>query len=264
MTLGRLDNFREGRLPDFLVIGAQKAGTTFLYQSLLQHPLIAGSYGREVHYFSNDERSQGGAAGYRRYFPTRENLPEGAIVGEKSPGYLARPEAAARASCVVPGAKIIAVLRNPVERAFSNHQHVATKLGADPFSFEEAIEAEAERMKSQEEGRRFGYLMRSRYIEHLPYWYEKFGPKVLVLQAEEMYQQPARALKQACDFLGVLWDRTHFNLRKSRGKLANRKSGRYAGTIKPETRRYLEEYFEPYNQELYRYLGRDFGWSSRE
>lgn len=239
------------------MIGAQKAGTTFLYQSLLQHPLVFGAHEREVHYFSNDERWQGGEQGYRKHFPQGKDLPNGALVGEKSPGYLARPEAAERASQVVPGAKIIAVLRDPVDRTFSNYQHVAMKLGADSLSFEEAIEMEAERLKYWEDGRRFGYLMRSRYIEHLPEWSERFD--ILVLQSEEMYTRPRRALRQACGFLGLEWNSEYFTLRRGK-KIANRNSGRYVEPMNPETRKRLEDYFTPYNQRLYKYLGKDFGW----
>lgn len=249
-----------GALPDFLVVGAQKAGTTFLYQSLLQHPAVFGAHEREVSFFTTEAR-YGGAEAYRSHFPPREELPEGAVVGEKSPGYLNGPDVAKRAASVVPEAKIIALLRNPVDRAWSNYQHVAGKLEADPLDFEDALEAEPERLASPERGsRRFGYLARSRYIEYLPSWYEHFGQEqILILQSEDMYERPRAALKRACDFLRVEWSPEYFTLRRGK-RVANRNTGRYSDEMKPETRQMLEDYFAPHNERLYQYLGRDFGW----
>lgn len=246
-----------GVLPDFLVIGAQKAGTTFLYQSLLQHPLVFGAYQREVAYLGNYNRALGGVEGYRKHFPPREELSAGAVVGEKSPGYMSSPCGAENAYRIVPGAKIVVLLRNPVDRTYSNYHHVAMKVGKDPLSFDEAIKVDSQRAK---EDRRFGYLKRSQYVDHLPRWYEKFGPKILVVQSEEMYEHPRRILRQVCEFIGVDWDRNYFTLHSRGGKRANRNSGAYREPMKSETRERLEEYFKPYNQKLYEYLGRDFGW----
>lgn len=248
-----------GALPDFMVIGGQKCGTTFLYQSLLQHPRVLGAHEREVSFFTTESRF-GGPDAYRQHFPLREELPEGAVVGEKSPGYFNGPNVAARAASVVPWAKPILLLRNPVDRAYSNYQH-RVRHGEESLSFEEAIEAEPNRLAEPSRGsRRFGYLHRSRYIDHLPAWHEHFGDRLLVLHSEKVYEHPRWALKQVCDCLGVDWKPDYFKLRKNKSKLVNRNAGLYDEPMKPETRRYLEEYFEPYNQELFRYLGRDFGW----
>ncbi|MDQ3658128.1 MAG: sulfotransferase domain-containing protein, partial [Actinomycetota bacterium] len=134
-----------GALPDFVVIGAQKSGTTSFYRDVIRHPHVGRSTKKEVHFF--DHNFDKGLDWYRAHFPSPE-LKDGrrTITGEASPYYLAHSLAPERAAKVVPQAKLIALLRNPANRAYSHYQH-AVRYGRDPLSFEDAIEAEEDRMR---------------------------------------------------------------------------------------------------------------------
>jgi len=143
-TFGRL-TARRRPLPDFLVIGAQKAGTTALYAYLRWHPGIAGPSWKEVSFF--DRHWWRGEAWYRGQFPLRAGE---RLVGEASPSYLFHPLAPERARSLVPGAKLVALLRDPVDRAYSQYQHEVA-LGREPLSFEDALAAEEERTRGEAE-----------------------------------------------------------------------------------------------------------------
>src|SRR5687768_14227353 len=106
---------RESRLPDFLIIGAQKCVTTYLYRTLVEHPLVLPALRKEVHFFDNGYRR--GLAWYRGYFPVRAGAD---ISGEASPYYFFHPHAPRRIKECVPGVKLILLLRHPVMRAYSH------------------------------------------------------------------------------------------------------------------------------------------------
>src|SRR6266480_7948081 len=129
-------------LPDFLILGAQKAGTTALYAYLRQHPEITGPSWKEVSFF--DRHYARGEAWYRGNFPNSLRA-RGKLVGEASPSYLFHPLAPERVAGLVPEAKLIALVRNPVDRAYSHYQHEVA-LGREPLSFEDAVAAEYERL----------------------------------------------------------------------------------------------------------------------
>src|SRR5437660_11101224 len=126
-------------LPDFLIIGTQKGGTTSLYNYLIEHPGIGPAYTKEIHFFNlNFSR---GPAWYRAQFPSRltryyaeyiQKTPY--ITGEASPYYLFHPQAPMRAARYVPKVKLLAILRNPVDRAYSQYQHQLRQPGVEPFT----------------------------------------------------------------------------------------------------------------------------------
>jgi hypothetical protein len=143
-TYGRATSFARP-LPDFLILGAQKAGTTALYAYLRWHPEITGPSWKEVSYF--DRHYRRGLSWYRGHFPIGAG---DRLVGEASPGYLFHPLAPERVRATVPDAKLIALLRDPVDRALS-HYHHEVALGREPLSFDEALEAEPERTRGEDE-----------------------------------------------------------------------------------------------------------------
>ena len=253
-----------GALPDFVVIGAQKCGTTTFYQTLIKNPYVGRSAKKEVHFF--DHSFDKGLGWYRAHFPAPE-LKDGqrTITGEASPYYLAHSLAPERASKVIPQAKLIALLRNPVDRAYSHYQH-AVRFGRDPLSFEDAMEVEEERMREERErilaeqgfipaipGRR-SYLARGVYVDQLLEWSKFFDrDQLLVLKAEDYFTDLPGTMKTVLDFLGLPdWEP------EEPPKVKNQ--GGYQERMKPETREKLQAYFEPHNRRLYEYLGRDFGW----
>ena len=143
-TTGRL-TARWRELPDFLVIGAQKAGTTALYAYLRWHPSIAGPFWKEVSFF--DRHWARGEAWYRGQFPLRSS---GKLVGEASPSYVFHPLAPERVFSLVPDVKLVVLLREPGDRAYSQYQH-AVALGRETLSFEDALAAEDERVRGEVE-----------------------------------------------------------------------------------------------------------------
>jgi hypothetical protein len=255
-----------GALPDFVIIGAQKCGTTFFYHLLSQHPLIESAASKELHFF--DKYFDLGVEWYRRCFPTpRWESGRRTITGEATPYYMFHPLAPERMVKVVPQARLMVLLRNPVERAYSHHQQEVRK-GAETLSFDEAIEAEKVRLRGEREKlldeehyasfehQRLSYLSRGIYVDQLRHW-TKFFPReqMLVLKSENFFKSPQDVLKLALDFLDLPTSKAAPSEMGT-----GRNESRYEGRMDPSTRRRLEEYFEPHNKRLYDYLGVDLGW----
>lgn len=254
-----------GGLPDFIIIGAQKCGTSFLYRSICRHPYARLAAVKEVQYFTL--HFDKGVDWYRSHFlsPTRKKGRR-LITGEASPYYLYHPHAAKRAVTVVPNVKLIVLLRNPVDRAYSDYHH-QRRLGNETLSFVEAIEAEQDRLQGEVDRlladesyislkhRRFSYLSRGIYVNQLQEWHRFFGrDQVLVLNSEDLFGQTRDVLKLVLGFLGLPeWQPEPSKLSKPNKEYA------YA-RMDPAIRQRLSEHFEPHNQRLYEYLGTDLGW----
>ena len=254
-------------LPDFVIIGAQKSGTTFLYNLLTRHPSVEGTFEKEVHYF--DRFFHKGIEWYRSQFPLpRLKEQRKVITGETTPDYLFHPHAARRMAEVVPQARLIVLLRNPVDRAYSHYHHNLTRKGRETLGFEEAIEAEQARLRGEMEKmlknerytsykyRHYSYLYKGIYVDHLLRWSEFYSEEqMLVLKSEDFYEHTLETLKVIQDFLHLPdWQPEPAVL-----QMIPKRQNRYP-KMKPDTRRRLEEYFEPHNRRLYEYLGVDFGW----
>ena len=254
-----------GALPDFFIIGAKKCGTTFLYHLLTQHPLVEHAASKELHFF--DALFDEGVEWYRRCFPSpRWKDGRRIITGEATP-LMAHPRAPRRMAKVIPQARLIALLRNPIDRAYSDFQQVVSK-GRETRTFDEAIGVEKlrpldkEGNTSEDEGRislddNSEHLTRSIYVDQLARWSRFFGDEqMLVLKSEDFFERPADTLKLVLNFLNLPeWEpKTREIIPKKRNK------GDYEQKMDPTTRRRLEEYFEPHNRRLYEYLGADFGW----
>jgi hypothetical protein len=247
-----------GALPDFVIIGGKKCGTTFLYHLLGQHPLVQPAASKELHFF-DALFEQESVEWYRQCFPApRWEDGRRTITGEASP-YMANRPAPERMAGVVPGAQLIALLRNPVERAYSDYQMV-TRKDREHKTFEEAIGLQQTADAEGEEGAKLNddseYLSRSVYVDQLSRWSEFFPrEQMLVLKSEDFFDNPKQTLKTVCSFLDLPeWEPDASKLEKKRN------AGRYEEDVNPETRRRLEEYFKPHNRRLYDFLGNDFGW----
>lgn len=256
-----------GALPDFLVIGIGKGGTTFLYHLLVQHPLVEPAASKEVHFFSSNFEL--GVEWYRQNFPApRRKDGRTTITGEASPSYLVTPFVPERAAGVVPRARLIALLRNPVDRAYSRYHQMVRREGIRT-TFEEVVEEEKAQLPepsrysyvSETGDVPYGYqseyqgIYRGIYVDNLLRWAEFFDPEqMLVLKSEDLFARPQRTLQQVFGFLGLPeWE-------PDPSQLERKRNSREYEQMHPETRRSLEEYFEPHNRRLYDYLGRDFGW----
>jgi hypothetical protein len=254
---------RPGALPHFLIIGAQKAGTTFLYDELVKHPQILGAMTKEVHFF--DSNYHKGTAWYRSFFPTPATLAaRQAITGEASPSYLVHPHAARRVQALTPNVKLIVLLRDPVARAYS-HYHHEVRLGYETLPFAAAIARERERLAGEYERMvvdeaytspaclHFSYRMRGEYVTQLHQWYAHFPhEQILTLSAEELYRHPAVMLRAVLTFLG---------LPPSVQPVGRQHKAFPYAKIDSDLRRQLQAYFAPYNARLYDYINQDYGWT---
>lgn len=206
-------------LPSFLIIGAQRAGTTTFFSDLCQHTHVARPVGKELHFFNYDYWR--GIDWYRSFFPTAASrriarLRGGDLVaGEATPYYLFHPAVPSRVAESLPDAKLIVLLRNPVDRAYSHYQKMC-RMGFERLSFEEALAAEEERLAGAEERlaadpryrhdhhRRHAYLARGHYADQLERWYAHFPrDQILVLLAEEYFARPQETHALTLDFLGL-------------------------------------------------------------
>jgi hypothetical protein len=268
-TLAGRNPGRGRMLPDFVILGAAKAGTTSLYGWLSNHPFVAPATHKEVHYFDyNYYRRQDW---YRKHFPLEAERTAFAethgrpfITGEASPPYLSHYWAPQRLASLLPEAKLLVALRNPVDRAYSQFQ-MSRREGEEPLeSFDEAVMAEEERL-APERARAFAderynswaigcwsYLMRSRYAEQVERWLALFPREQFhFVTLEDLSREPQRALDAVHEFLGLP---PH-----SYGDLPALHTAAY-DPISPETRARVGEYFRPHNERLYELVGIDFGW----
>lgn len=192
-------------LPDFLIIGAQKAGTTSLHNYLCLHPRVIGSLPKEIFYF--DSHPERGERWYRRHFPTRHSLKRSdAICGEATPTYLYSPQAAERAAARIPQARILVLLREPAARAVSQFYHRA-RAGRERRVVDEVFSADAiDRMRrGAPEGETETILyQRSLYAPALRHWFSRFPRgQVLVIEAERFFSHPKAVFDEVCSLLGV-------------------------------------------------------------
>ncbi len=216
--------------PDFLLIGTKRGGTTSLYRQLETHhaylPLFPSAERlpmrenmKGVHFF--DTHHHYGKAWYRSHFPSQRARSArlasagAAFTGDASPYYLFHPLAAERAAAVVPDAKLIVLLRDPVERTIS-HWAEQTRNGVEQLSLADALAAEVSRLGDSSEQLAAGrirtsfaheqqsYAAQSEYAVSLERWIRRFGrDRLLVLFSEEYYADSLAVLRQVTDFLGV-------------------------------------------------------------
>ncbi|MCC5897965.1 MAG: tetratricopeptide repeat protein [Phormidium sp. BM_Day4_Bin.17] len=236
---------------DFIILGAQKAGTSSLYAYMAQHPDIVPALRKEVEFWS--WKFYRGLDWYFAHFP---QIPEGSHLqtGEACPGYLDFHETAERLREALPNIKLIVLLRNPVDRAIS-HYHHWVRRNQESLPFEEAIEAKIQEI--EEKGRVWrihsNYIARGVYVEFLKHWFSVFPrEQFLILKSEEFYENPGESLKQVYEFIGL----PDFQL--SCYKKYN--SGQYS-PAEEATRQKISEFYKPYNQELSEFLGADFTWN---
>ena len=208
-------------LPDFVIVGAQKAGTTSLYNYLGQNPAVVPLRWKEVHYFDNHLAR--GSAWYRSRFATTREMTAVAAragahaqTGEATPFYMFHPLAPQRMRELIPEARLVMVLREPAERAYSHYQHERRK-GVESLDFDAAIAAEAGRLErelaergvaafddSRSHQRHASYCARGQYAGQLARVLEHYPrDRVLVLFSDDLFADPQRTYDQACEFLGL-------------------------------------------------------------
>lgn len=262
--------------PDFLVIGTKRGGTTSLYNYLLQHPGVLGlfpqSRGKKStdYFFKEWDR---GDKWYRSHFHTelhrermRRRLGYRPVGGEASPYYMWDPRIAPRVRGLTSGVRAIALVRDPVERAWSHYQE-RVQNGVEPLGFVDALRAEEGRLEGEPERMAadssyyspawdfYPYRSRGVYQHQLESWAEVFGREnLLVVRSEDMYTDVQKVFSLVCAFLGIPpWEVPRSGTFNARHR---------SSAMPEEARRELEAYFAPHNRRLEEWLGHHLKWSS--
>ncbi len=266
-------------LPNLYIIGFPKCGTTSLHAYLAQHPDVHAGSQKEIRYFSHEERRARGINWYRSNFPLsaqralheRRRGADGrrrrlAIV-DASVRYVNHPHAMRRIAAVTPGARFIAMVRDPIERAYSHYRAnrlVAPEVPED-LTFAGAIEAEGGRIAGEYErmerdggyySRRYfgyGYAANGRYARWLGPWLERFPGRVMVIESGELRADAQGTMDRVAGFAGL----ARCALRDTRERNVGGGGGE---GIDGATRARLSAYYRRPNAELYALLGRDLGW----
>ena len=258
--------------PSFLIIGAQKAGTTSLYSYLVQHPGILSSTLKEVHYFDTADYEQGNGW-YLSHFPGAKPLSRlmnrgvtNCITGEASPYYLAHPATPARVQSFSPETKLIVMLRDPISRAFSHYNH-QIRRGRENLSFEDALKAEPARLSGEREKMEadpayysynywaYSYVERGLYARQLEHWLNIFPlNQFMFIDSTDFFSDPNSVYSQALEFLGMP--------KLELASAPKKNAGDYEG-MSESTEGFLRESFREPNQQLSSLLDRSFSWSEK-
>lgn len=253
-------------LPDFLILGIMRAGTTSLFRYMRAHPLILGPIkngragGKEINFFNRLWTL--GLDWYKDSFPPRT---QDMLFGEATPDYLCDPNVTERILEVIPDAKFICLLRNPVDRAWSHYCHYRDfefkKMNVNDF-LEMRKRVKDEMAPSTSDN---SFYNRDRvyqmgfYCVHLERWFNLFPKEqLLIIQSEQFYNDPKFYTNQCFAFLGLedynldTYDNIDM-LRRIRPKV------KYP-PIPAKVREVLSEFYKPYNLRLYKMLKRTFNW----
>ncbi|HEC92398.1 MAG TPA: hypothetical protein ENI51_05310 [Candidatus Atribacteria bacterium] len=267
-------------LPNFVIPGAQKSGTTALRIYLAQHPEIYMA-SKEIHFFNREENYKKGIEWYEKFF---DGWNGEKAIGEKTPEYMYNENVPERICKILPDVKLIFVLRNPVDRAYSHYWH-NVRMGQEFLSFEEALQREEESIKNPEYKNIYSYKDKGKYILQIKRFARYFSKsQMLFVLAEDLKENREETLKKILEFLKVETDfsfkdltekhvggapRSMFLARLAGNKYIKnhrllrdliKKINTKKGAVPPmkgETRRKLQEYFEPYNKELEKFTGLD-------
>ena len=248
--------------PDFIIIGAGKSGTSSLFRYLSHHPQVLLPQKKELGFF--DRHFSKGIDWYLAHFPSITDRPD-FLTGEATPGYISSPGVEQLIFQMFPEVKLIALLRNPVDRTISAHYHAA-RGGYEKRSLEEVINSAIKQLEqATEEDLASLYLkdlqlLKSLYVYQLKRWLALFPKEqFLILKSEDFYSNTAAAMNQVFDFLGLP---QHYH-RDYSGNSPSKKynSGSY-DSISDDLRHTLSEFFRPHNQKLEELLSMEFNWKN--
>lgn len=190
------------RLPDFLVIGAQKSGTTSLFLMLSKHPQLFLPSRKEVQFFSSSMLYPKGLDWYAEKFFAA--CPSDRLAGEVSPQYMYSTEIAQRVHKDLPGAKIIAILREPIDRAWSHYQMTRRReqeIRSPEEAFAAALATDEMDTSAPENDRYFQFGDYERVLSEYLRLYGR--DNILILFQEDLGRHPEAVMRQICGFLGI-------------------------------------------------------------
>jgi Sulfotransferase domain len=258
-------------LPAFLICGGQRCGTTSLYRALAAHPAVLKAVlHKGVHYF--DTEYHRGPRWYRAHFPSQRaaarvarrcGVP--AQTFESSPYYMYHPLAAGRLARDLPGVRLVVLVRDPVERAYSQHAHELARGFEREESFTRALELEERRLRGEEDRLRADPAYRSHSHQHHAYRargeYARFliemarqvGPeRIHVVESERFFTEPGPAYDGVLDFLHLP--------RLGHPEFARHNARPRGAPMDPGLRAELTAHYAPYDERLAAWLGRPPVW----
>ena len=269
--------------PDFLIIGAEKSGTTALHYYLASHPDVVAPFTKELNYFSPEtafaipdspeyewfariaegdldpairkETLRWYHSQFRVPIPGRHQL-----FYESTPCYLFFPQVARRIHAYRTDMKLIALLRDPVERAYSSW-NMASQWAEYPWihdkrSFEAALSEEIEQLTRDPTTLKSYYLRQGIYHEQLRRYFELFPrQQILIIEHGELLSNRSETLNTVCRFLGI----PPFSSTRAWPEL---NVGTYSSGISPAIRDFLAEFYAPHNKALFDLIGRTFEWTA--
>lgn len=278
-----LSEVHPGNEPGFIIAGAQKSATTSLHYYLNQHPDLRGSNPKEVCYFHDDRNYRKGKEWYRKAFINFRSQFKKGLFFETTPENLYYRKAPARIYDFNRDMKIIIILREPVQRAFSawtmyrmlanqkeglpdifysdNELDMTSGIVREFFipeefpTFEQVIQSEISKIDSDCDQEEPGLLRRGIYLPQIRRYHKFFGKdQVLILGFNELVGNLVPSLNRILDFLGLPESSWVFlNCEK-------RNANRYLVKLQVETKRFLKDFYQPYNEELFNYLGYQPDW----
>jgi len=268
VTAGRLTSGAR-MLPGFLIVGAQRCGTTSMYRTLSEHPAVLKSVlHKGVHYF--DMNYGRGLGWYRAHFPltfqarrVQRSTGITPLTFESSPYYMFHPLAATRIASDLPGVQLLVLVRDPVERAYSAHAHELAR-GYETEPFDRALELEASRISGEAERivadpgylsqslQHHAYRTRGQYADQLEALEKLFGTdRIHVVDSGDFFTRPEPVYDGVLDFLGL----------PHRGYPVFERHNAEPRTALPESlRRELAAHFLPFDERLERWLGGVPSW----
>lgn len=259
-------------LPNAYIVGFQRCGTTALYSYLAQHPDVMAGFAKEARYFEDAARHARGINWYRANFPLsaqralrERRTGRRAVIIDASAKYAYHPHALRRIAAATPGARAVALVRDPIERAYSHYRMNVTARPdvAEDLTFDQAIGAEETRVAGEYERMErdesyysveyfgYAYARGGLYARFLAPWAKEFGERLLVVESESLRADAQGTVDRVTDFLGME--------RRDVPDTRERNVGGGDG-IDPATRRRLAEYYRGPNSDLEGLLGRRLAW----
>ena len=253
-------------LPDLIVIGVVRSGTTSLYHYLSQHPSIVKSTYDELGYFDSNYKL--GLNWYKSFFPSIFEKKKVIQKNKKfmtydvTPFYIYHEKAPQRIHQILPNSKLIVILRNPIDRSYSNYCMGDPREKRKKKTFEEVIVDEKKILNKINKNNVDEYynfvhtsmLARGFYAEQLENWYKIFSKdQILIIKSEEFATETNKIMNNIFDFLGL----SHYDIPDN-----SKKNKLHYEVMKKETRIDLIEFFRPYNEKLYSLIGRNFNWEN--
>jgi hypothetical protein len=240
------------RKVDFLICGTQRGGTTALFNSLREHPEICWPMGKEVHFFDSERDFRGKEPEYSKYHSFFHPQPSHKVLGEATPIYMYWYDAPKRIWQYNPNMKLIIILRNPIDRAYSHWN--LTRHREPDVTFWDAIRNEAQRCRPALplQHRYFSYVDRGFYVQQLRRLWAYFEQKqILIVRNEDLRSRPENVVEIICRFLDI------DTAAEIKPAVERKPRYPYPGPMGRRERDYLRHVFEYEIRSLERILGWD-------